>query len=595
MVKNLRRKKIVRLDRETIKRIAAGEVVSRPASVVKELIENSLDARAERISVNILNGGKDLIEVVDDGIGIPSHEVELALELHTTSKIYEPDDLRSIATYGFRGEALASIAAVSILEISTRSSEEARGTYLLTEGGKIIERKTIDRTPGTTIRVRNLFFNTPARRKFLKSDVIEKKHVISVVTKIALANAEKHFTLLANGKPIIRAPARNTIRERIFDLFGPKIANNFLELNAHPIFSGFITQPHYYSRDRSLQFAFVNGRPVNSTLLGTAVKTGYGTLLMTRQHPGFIIYVNIDPETVDVNIHPAKLEIRFQDEEMLASELRKLVKLTISEKAEMDQVRSEIIPKPQVSNTSHEEPDVQARATDPMVFERTAVQSRLTDVSPQLPIPSFHSSIGEMRLLGQVFKKYFLAETEGELVLIDMHAVHERVNYEKNLQALAKDHERQSLLSPLRVELPPSIIARIEENTEFLESMGFRFGSRGSSFIELTSVPHIMSGVSNTEKLVSILLDMLKNAEDLLGAEEHSSLSAKDLMYHALAAQIACHGSLRAGDEPNLAYFAGILRNLSKCKNQLSCPHGRPVLIRFPESWLDKQFKRIVT
>ncbi len=597
MVNLLLQKKIIRLDRDTIKRIAAGEVVTRPASVVKELVENSLDANATKVSVIIRNGGKDIIEVIDDGVGIPSQEVELALELHTTSKIYEPEDLNNIETYGFRGEALASIAAVSVLEILTRNVKEEKGTYLLVEGGKIIEKRSIDRSPRTTIRVRDLFFNTPARRKFLKSDVVEKKHVTSVVTKIALANPEKQFTLLDNGKTIIRAPARKTLRERVFDLFGPKIGNNLLELNPHPIFSGFITHPHYHTRDRSLQFIFVNGRPVSSHILSNAVKTGYGTLLMTRQHPGFVISVAINPENVDVNIHPAKLEVRFHDEESLAAELRRLVKQTIVAKAEMEEIRSETLPESKELTPTEKKVSSVAHPIEPLLVGSTKefVQARLTDVSDMFLLPSLHPSIGqELRLLGQVFEKYFLATIDRELILIDMHAAHERVNYEKNLRLLAETHKRQALLSPLKIELPPPTIARVEENSELLESIGFRFGALSSSFVELTSVPQIMSDISSTEDLISIFLTMLKNAENLLGSEEHASLSAKELMYHALAAQIACHGSLRAGDTPAPSYFATILRELSKCENPLSCPHGRPVLVRFPESWLDKQFKRIV-
>ncbi len=611
-------RKIIRLDPNTIKRIAAGEVVTRPANVVKELVENSLDAEATKVSISIKNGGKTLIEVVDNGTGIPPEEVELAFELHTTSKVYSPDDLNHLITYGFRGEALASIAAVSIVEIWTTYKDNNTGVYLLLEGGTIKEKKEIHRKRGTTIRVRDLFFNTPARRKFMKTDTTERSHIVNVVTSIALARPEIQITLTEGTRNIINAPPRKTLHQRLYDIFGPNVATHFIELNPSPIFKGYITDPEFKAKDKSMQYFMVNKRPITSLLLSNALKTGYGTFLMTRQYPGGVIHVELPPEEIDVNIHPAKLEVRFKNEEKVFEELKQIVWETLKEKTgariipEAINETNRVIKKQSSSSIFATKSRISSRSSFPaeekITFNKKYspqqptserkkqhlkldFQSTLSETQTVTTKPIHHSLPGNIRLLAQIFKKYFIAETEGEMILIDMHAAHERLNYEKNLKILNQKATIQKLLQPIVLDLPPTHLAEIENKKIELQTIGFEFYVENNK-VHITGLPGIFPAKIGPDEILEILLEVLSNSLEKTEDREHFQ-TTEEYLKHLIAAKTACFYSLRAGDQPTLQQFARILAELRTCEKPLICAHGRPVIIRFPETWLDRKFHRI--
>ncbi len=564
------------LDQEVIAQIAAGEVVERPASVVKELIENALDAGSGQISVEVRGGGVSLIRVIDDGSGIPSAEVGLVFKRHATSKIGSIDDLQSIGTLGFRGEALASIAAVAEVDIVTCAAGEAVGTYLKLENGVTVSRSDQGRARGTTVTVRNLFRRVPARLKFLKSAATENSHIANVVSQYALAFPEVKFVLLVEGRQALDTPGRGQLIGSVIEVYGAEVAQNMLEVKGPetgwesgreslPV-SGMAGSPSVSRSSRSYLSFFVNRRWINSRLLSRAVEEAYQGLLMTGKHPIAIINISLPPPAVDVNIHPAKSEVRFQNEHAVFAAVQKAVRHALI--AQMPVPRIEEVAATYVSPTGRGQrgPELWTSAVEPNPSPQEAPQPMLK----YLPV---------LRILGQIATSYIVAEGPDGLYLIDQHAAHERILFEKvREQRSRREMEVQSLLEPVTLEVSPRQEAVLKSHYGDLAEFGFLLEPFGDKTYLVRAVPNLLEGKDWTA--------MLRELLDSVSGDERGDWGNK------VAASIACHGAVRSGQKLSDDEMRELVRQLEPLANPNTCPHGRPTMIHLSSKQLAKEFGR---
>lgn len=545
--------KIVVLDERTIRLIAAGEVVERPASVVKELVENSIDAGATSISVSLSEGGKRCISVGDNGTGMSRDDAALAVERHTTSKIRGPDDLNAISTLGFRGEALASIGAVSRMTIKTRSKGDVTGTRVLVEAGSVREVSAIGCPEGTEVVVEDLFFNVPARRKQMRSSRTELIYVLDAVTRHALAHPAIHFRLLHDGGEVLNAPSTEDRLTNIAYIYGTEFAKDLIPVEAEygeVKITGFITHPPSARGTTTYQSFFINGRYVFSRMLNEALRTGYRPLLMKGRHPGCVIWIQIPSNMVDVNVHPQKREVRFLQPEHV-------------EEAIIRAVRS-------VLHVKRPVPEVTISDTDVMSKERMAqrtllpVEARGVQRTERLP---------PLRVLGQLRDSYVIAEGPDGLYIIDQHAASERINLER---ARADGEMSQELIEPLYLELTPSEAAVMEEHSSLLRKMGFWVEPFGGTSIAVRKVPSLLA---NDPSALRSILDSLIDS------------GSRDPM-DAVLESIACHAAIKAGEEMTFDAMERLIRDLAGLENPWVCAHGRPTIVRLTLPELERKFKR---
>jgi len=549
---------------EVVSKIAAGEVVERPASVVKELIENSLDAGATQIAIEARGGGVALIRVVDNGSGIPADEVELAFSRHATSKIESVSDLDSISSLGFRGEALASIAAVAEVEMLTRTAQEVAGTYLRLKGGIVIERSKKGCPQGTTVTVRNLFRNVPARLKFLKSSATESSHISSVVSQYSLAFPEVKFSLIMDGRMALQTPGSGDLRDALIKVYGLEAAEAMLPVKGEsqvPEVSGFVSPPTLSRSSRSYLSFFVNRRWVQSRLLSRAVADAYQGLLMVGRHPIAVLNIYLPGEDIDVNVHPTKTEVRFRQEHALFAAVQKAVRAALVERTPVPLVRSQPSPTAMPPFLQGKEGFVEA----PLFAQGGPAPE------PALPI---------LRVVGQAANTYIIAEGPDGLYLIDQHAAHERVLFEQvRAQRAQREVEVQGLLQPLTIELTPRHEEMLKAGGEILAAYGFAIEPFGTRTYLLRAVPAVLKGEKVAEALMEVL-DSLGGEQDPKGWEEKIAIS------------LACHGAVRAGQVLNHEEMRNLVRQLEKAELPRTCPHGRPTMIRFSSSQLEKEFGR---
>jgi DNA mismatch repair protein MutL len=563
------------LDSADIAQIAAGEVVERPASVVKELVENALDAGATQISVELKAGGISLIRISDNGTGIPDSQAELAFERHATSKISSFQDLQKLSSLGFRGEALPSIAAVAQVQMVTCARGEAAGSYLSLDDGKVIQHQPQARSAGTTITVQNLFRRVPARLKFLKSQASESSHIANIVSQYALAYPEVKFTLINEGKSTLQTPGTGKLSDSVIAIYGLETAQNMLEVsnsaenwdNGRIAISvtGLVGSPRINRSNRDYLSFFVNRRWISSRTLSFAVEEAYHGLLMQGKHPVAVINIALPPSEIDVNVHPAKTEIKFRDERSVFGAVQKAVRQAL--------VQSSPVPQLQESGPSFSLPETAfSKPITPANIARQSTSQQTVFPPAQTPM----ITLPLLRVLGQLARNYIVAEGPDGLYLIDQHAAHERIMFEKiKLQRDSHAIEKQGLLEPMTF----NVEARLEELMLEHLSNFTEFGFEIEAFGERTFFVRAVPGVLRDKDWQAILREMLnQNCAD---------------WRESLCMILACHSAIRAGQVLNEEEMRELIKQLETCALPHSCPHGRPTIIQMATQRIEKEFGRI--
>lgn len=586
-------------------KIAAGEVVDRPASVVKELIENAIDAEAKEIRIIISHAGKELIQVVDNGNGMSEEDAVLAFERHATSKIKGIHDLDHILTLGFRGEALASIASVSRLELKTCLKNEQAGTLVKIDGGKIVQKEKTALEHGTVVTVKNLFYNTPARRNFLRAETTETNHILKVLKRFFLSNPDIHFIVINNDEEIFNLPA-GTIDNRISHVFGQKLYDSLVyirqELN-EIVLEGYICQPENARGNTSNQFIFLNRRAIINRNLSHAIFQGYGNLIERSKYPQFIMYLTISPNLVDVNVHPTKMEVRFANERVIYHLFLSSVRKAIQK----DEMVTEFSIEPSRGTKEEIKSHFQSRryrrpfmARYPSEFgggseEQTQIDfanlnlsGKSDDPSESYPDPeSDLSADGDKQPtqanLWQVHNRYILSQIKSGLVIIDQHVAHERVLFEKTLKYL-EDHRTvpsQQLLFPQTLDLALEDYLVFSEIKDWLEKIGFSVNELSGRTIVIEAIPADVK-VGHESKILIQILDYYRENE-----------GDKYRPHEKIAAAFACKNAIKSGDKLSLDEMNSLVDQLFATNEPYFCPHGRPVIITFGLEELDKKFKRV--
>ncbi len=584
--------KIAILPPSLTNKIAAGEVVERPASVVKELVENSLDAGADDITVIVRDGGKALIQVVDNGAGMSTADAVLAFQRHATSKIRSYRDLQRVTTLGFRGEALASIASVSRVELRTVPQGEIEGTLLRLDAGRVVEQGKTGGRPGTSIAVKNLFFNTPARRKFLRATNTEYRYIVQVLNRFALAFPEVRFTLINEDREVFRLP-KATLEERVVAVLGSHVRGKLVEVDEPSPAAkihGFAGGPDSFRRSRGDQYLFVNRRYVVNRSLNHAITSAYGEALPSGMFPLYVIFLEIDPELVDVNVHPTKIEIKLWDENLVYRMLRGAVRRAISSAAIVPDLavpergeqttggpgpeRPRVVP---IQKTISFEGDLSQ--LDLFLPEAETVGTR-TEKSPE--VPAVPPPVRDVEMW-QIHNRYILTEIREGIIVIDQHVAHERVLYERALKSFRERRRLQStqqLLFPETVELNLEDFSLFLEIQPFLERLGFAVRVFGARSVMIEGVP---SGqrISNPSRA---LLEII----DEYGKEREANVEIQD----SVARSYACKTAIKAGDPLTLEEMNALVNELFSCEQPYFCPHGRPIVVQITLAELDKRFGR---
>jgi len=557
--------------------IAAGEVIERPESVVKELIENALDASAQRIEITIERGGRKLIEVIDDGIGIPAQEVPLVIERHATSKLSTAEDLFHLETLGFRGEALTSISAISRMEMVTRSEKEELGTRLLVHGGSPESPQPIGTPQGTAVRVRDLFFNMPARSKFLKSENTERRRIHKLVTRYAIGYPHIAFHLTQEGKHAFHTSGNGQQREVLASIFGLATAKELIKLpslDVGPIqVAGFVSPPSIHRGTRREITFFVQGRWIHDQSLSAAIVQAYHGLLMVGRYPLAIILLTMPPEFVDVNVHPAKAEVRFEDPQKVFSIVQRAIRGTL--------LNQTISPPVHFENTWWQRGSTEGlNLIDPAwQMARDQLSEKESEI---IQTPLGESKVPLLRSVGQVGATYLVAEGPDGLYLIDQHAAHERVLFEalRNRQANG-EIESQQLLEAITVELTNSEAAMVEENLTLIKSLGFNIEPFGRDSFRLRAIPAMVAKIDPEQSFRSIVEDLEEDEKPLEGEIEAQ-----------IIARVCKRVAVKAGQVLSLEEQRQLIRDLEACEVPRTCPHGRPTMIHLSVASLEKQFGR---
>lgn len=610
----------IKLLPETVaSQVAAGEVVERPASVVKELVENSIDAGARSIEVGIQRGGMSRIRVVDDGCGMDRDDALLSLERHATSKIISAADLAAIRTLGFRGEALPSIASVSRFRLATRESGAVAGTEIVVNGGRIETVRDGGEAPGTQVEVRSLFYNLPARRKFLRSETTERRNIEHQFFLQALAHPEIGFTLVRDEKVALQLPVMMSLRDRIRDLYGAEFLNDLLEVSAREHrgvrLRGLIGRAGVSRQTRTQQFVFVNGRAIDGGVLSTALREGYHTALMRGQFPVTFLFVDLDPQDVDVNVHPAKREVRFRDpikirEAIVAAVQRTLesdrvgwqrkFNAPISSPGALDSspIEQSVPSAPEIiAPTSSKQSDVVEVSEaftrgDPRLSQSIPVDKVEFSLRPQQtvtppylePLPA-RKSDQQFQIIGVLNRLYVLMENSDGLVLVDQHAAHERILFEELRRRMEEQGvPSQRMLLPQIFSLPPRDAEWVEHNAAVLQKMGIGIETFGANTFRLDALPAFLE--------VADAADFLRRVIDELKAISHSSSPLR--LGEDMIAKTVCRHAIKANDPLRYPEIEKLIRDLLACDLPYCCPHGRPTMIQISHAELEKKFGRRV-
>jgi DNA mismatch repair protein MutL len=595
--------------------IAAGEVVERPASVAKELVENSIDAGATRITIEIEAGGRRLLKVSDDGEGMVRDDAILAFERHATSKIRETDDLAAIGTLGFRGEALASIASVAKIELTTCIEGANAATRVTIDGGRMRDVKDAAHPRGTTIAVRDLFFNIPARRKFLRSEATETYHLTNLVTHYALAHPEIAFTFVNNGREVVRTAPAKDLRERAYQIFGEEFLKNLLEVDGgEPQFarvSGFVSAPRDRRTSRDSQYLFVNRRFVRDRLIGRALSEAYRSILPHGVYPAALLFIETPLEEVDVNVHPAKTEVRFRRQAAVADAVRESVRAALASASYVPMQEpppplpepimtataavSSITPQPRIEFTPPSGDEI-ARDIEAMLQSAPiyAPSPSVKSAAPALPPLNSAEKLARevtpeslstnIRPLGQLDESFIIATDDEGLLLIDQHVAHERVLFDK-YRALETERrsESQQMLVPETFDLTPAQAAVFDVFVPELEKYGFELMKLSGRTVAIRAVPADLPGSEARNMLAELL--------DTVDAEKKST--ARETLRDEIAASLACHAAIKVNMPLAPEKMRWLIDRLLQTSSPTTCPHGRPVILRLSTRDILKGFHRI--
>ncbi len=589
------RPRIERLESEIVDQIAAGEVVERPASVVKELVENAVDADARRLRIEVRGGGRELIAVTDDGIGLSAAEARLALERHATSKLRAIDDLAGITSFGFRGEALPAIASVSRFRLRSRARGEAEGVELDIEAGVLIAERACGTSEGTRIEVADLFANLPARRKFLKSASTEWGHVSDWLGRAALALPNVHFDVVRDDQPAWSWPAVADPIERIAAVLGEEDAAALVGAEGEAgalALRAFISRPEAHRATGNGIHLFVNGRPVRDRLLRHALLQVYRDVLPRGRFPSAVLFLRVAAGGVDVNVHPAKWEVRFADPQSVYRLIERTLQGALARRAWLGGAAPAAGPSDALASVVRDRSDsisdwafagARATANPALPFARAGLPLAEPASSPR---DSAAPRFGELRVIGQLLGTYVLLEGRDGLLLVDQHAAHERVLYERLRAAwLAGKLPRQALLVPATFELSPSAVAACDRNTSWLAQLGFEVEAFGDRSVVLRAVPEIFAG-RDPHPLLRELSEQLM-AEGGEGRAKRP-LDAADRIF----ASVACHAARRAGDVLHIDELRALVAELDAIPWAPTCPHGRPVATPLAKAEIERRFGR---
>lgn len=630
------------LPKEIYQLIAAGEVVERPSSVVKEMIENSLDADAKNITLEIKNGGSTYIRITDDGCGIERDDVRKVFISHATSKISKKDDLNSIATLGFRGEAMASISAVSKVELLTKAENEEIGTRYEIAGGEELEFDDAGCPNGTTIVVRDIFFNTPARMKFLKKDVTEGNQVAGIVDRMAISHPEISFRFIRDGKQVLITSGNGDLKSTVYSVLGKEMSDSLMSVDYSfndMRITGFVSKPTASRKSRAGQYFYINNRIVKSKTAMAALEQAYKNTIMVGRFPACVLNIELNPAQVDVNVHPAKTEVRFANEKPIFDLVYYAVKTAIENDRTVKEVefkenpvyrqesknvyqnndnksfqakfdffkKKDEPPSQQVIKTKPRENFWQVEAPKPEYkIARDEKPKARVDINIEYEEPEEISTaksedapkeqdiekvvitdekdnenfIPNFKLIGEAFKTYLIVEIENELYFIDKHAAHERMNFERfNAQATV---ETQMLLAPVVVNLTKDEFIAISENVELIKKCGFELEEFGESQIIVRAIPSLVDGDSVKDLMLEIAQKLLEHKTDILPDKI-------DWIYHSAS----CRGAVKAGDYTSRQEQEMFVKKLLSMPNIRFCPHGRPVFIKMSKYDIEKQFGRV--
>ena len=619
------RNKIAVLEKATIDKIAAGEVVERPASVVKELVENAIDAGADAITVEIKDGGKSYIRITDNGCGIPEEELPVAFLRHSTSKLRDASELSDIHTLGFRGEALSSISAVSRVEMITKPQTELMGVRYVVEGSQEVSMDKIGAPDGTTIMVYQLFFNTPARKKFLKSDMTEASYISELMERLALSHPDVSFLFISNKKEKIHTSGNGNLMDTIYQIYGRQIASNLLAVEKETdllMVSGFIGNSNVARGNRSLENFYINGRYIKSPLLSKAVEEGYVGYLMQHQYPFCVLQITTKEAAVDVNVHPTKQEVRFDDEIAIADIFKTLVferlhqrediaEVTLDEEIEIEKENEQSKP---VAEERTPEPFEKARlqqmrekitkqihADTP--YERKYqefYQKRESDTNahapkqelPETSKPATYEQTSFLtrearakhHIIGQVFDTYWLIEHDNKLYIIDQHAAHEKVLYERMMKQLKnKEMTTQYVSPPIILSLTRAEQDILERFADVFAELGYVISPFGGNEFAIEGVP----GNLFSFDVKTFFMELLASCDSLKGNDGHDMILEK-------IASMSCKAAIKGNNQLSRPEIEALLEELLSLENPYHCPHGRPTIIAITKYELEKKFKRIV-
>ena len=630
------------LDQSTINKIAAGEVIERPSSVVKELLENAIDAQATAVTVEIRDGGISYIRVTDNGCGIPKEEVPLAFLRHSTSKIKSVEDLFTVSSLGFRGEALSSIASVAQVELITKTSEQLSGTRYQIEGGVERSYEEVGAPDGTTFLVRNLFYNTPARQKFLKTAQTEGSHVAALVEKIAMSHPDISIRFIQNNQNRLHTSGNHNLKDIIYTVFGREIAANLLPVESEQEVlqvHGFAGKPVIARSNRSFENYYINGRYVKSGLIGKAIEDAYKPFMMQHKYPFVLLHISIEPEYLDVNVHPTKMELRFRNGEQVYQMIFQAISQALSHKELIPQVdlvkreeekaleeaqkkaphpepfevkrQAAMVQKSDESRTMQPQEPAKSRTMQPSIYKSEAVYGKIAEsraepepeIQAVAPVESrkpeqkqpqqldlFEEKLLEPKnrirhkLIGQLFDTYWLVEFNEHLYIIDQHAAHEKVLYEKTMQTLkTREFTSQMLNPPIILTIGSTEEVLLKKYMKYFQDIGFEIEPFGGREYAVRAVPDNLFSVAKKELLIEMIDDLSEDA----GARTAD-------MIHDRVATMSCKAAVKGNNHLSFAEADHLIDELLNLDNPYACPHGRPTIISMSRYELEKKFKRIV-
>lgn len=609
--------KIILLDELSICKIAAGEVVERPASVVKEMLDNAIDAGATRVNVEIRNGGIKYIKVEDNGAGFDKDDIVIAFDKHATSKIVSADDITSCTTLGFRGEALASIAAVSKVTLKTMNENSNEGYFVVFEGGELMDKGECGCKKGSVFVVENLFYNTPARYKFLKRDQTEAAYVCDVVEKAALAHPEVAFSLVVDKKQSVRTPGNGDLKSAVYSIFGKEVTDNLKKISYD--FNNVKIEGYAGTRDltygnRNRQLTFINGRFIKNKTVSAAIDEAYKTLVMRGKFPCVILNISVRPSTIDINVSPAKTEVRFSDESQvykacyhaiystifgnndneisfekpierpIEKPVEKPVEKPIEKPIEIKPVRI-----PNKENPIHPDAkniyetvldELKKQEEKPEIVKETENITLFTE--KEAPLSENELVLQGARVIGQLFETYILMEYDGKFYMLDQHAAHERLTYEKLKSALdAKENDSQMLLLPITIKLTASESNNYKLCEEALENLGFEIEEFGINTIIVRSVPMILGDGDPSEFIITAINNVQRDSKS------GTNVFSDNAIY-----TMACKAAIKANMKLSDAEIDHLIKELLAIKNPGTCPHGRPIIVSFTKYEIERKFHR---